>query len=141
MKKQKISYDAVMKCPCNPGKSFQECCEPLLNGESSAETPEELMRSRYSAFATQNIDYIRETTDPQTRLSFDMKANEDWARAAKFTELEILRTQYEGNKGIVEFKAHFQSGQQDPQIHHEISKFRRQAGIWYFREGKVLTES
>jgi SEC-C motif-containing protein len=129
-----------MKCPCQSNQEFKDCCEPLLSGEREATTPEELMRSRYSAFTTKNIDYIAETTDPQTRTNFDMKANEDWANAAHFIKLEILKSSAEGNKGLVEFKATFQVGDEDPQVHHEISKFRKQGGVWYFREGKILTE-
>jgi uncharacterized protein YchJ len=38
----------------------------------------------------------------------------------------------------VEFKAYFQVGQEPPQIHHEIAKFRQQGGQWYFRDGKLI---
>lgn len=129
-----------MKCPCQSNLEFKDCCEPLLSGDRDAQTPEELMRSRYSAFSTKNIEYIAETTDPQTRTNFDMKANEDWANAARFMSLEILKSSAEGNKGLVEFKATFQVGDEAPQVHHEISKFRKQGGVWYFREGKILSE-
>jgi SEC-C motif-containing protein len=127
-----------MKCPCDSAKDFKNCCGPLIEGERIAETPEELMRSRYSAFATRKMTYIQETTDPQTILNFDMKANEDWAMTSKFLKLEVLKTSQEGNKGMVEFRATFQNGDQEPQVHHEISKFRKQAGIWFFREGRVI---
>jgi SEC-C motif-containing protein len=43
-----------------------------------------------------------------------------------------------GNKGMVEFKAHFKTLGQEPQVHHELSKFRKQSGVWYFRDGKTL---
>lgn len=126
-----------MLCPCGSLKKQEECCDPMIQGEKEAQTPEELMRSRYTAFAIGNMDYISETTDPQTILNFDMKANEDWARSSKFLKLEILNTSMDGNKGMVEFKATYQVGDQEPQIHHEISKFRKQSGVWYFREGKI----
>ena len=95
------------------------------------------MRSRYSAFALKHMKYVEDTTDPQTKVGFDMKANEDWAQAAQFQNLEILNTSQDGNKGMVEFKATFKIGDQEPQVHHEISKFRKQAGVWYFRDGKI----
>lgn len=96
------------------------------------------MRSRYSAFCTQNIDYLAETTDPQTRLEFDFDGNREWAANAKFLKLEVLQTTMDGNKGTVEFKAHFQMPGETPVVHHEFSKFRKQAGRWYFRDGRVL---
>ncbi|MEZ0390576.1 MAG: YchJ family protein [Pseudobdellovibrionaceae bacterium] len=126
-----------MKCPCGSLKNQAECCDPLITGEKAAESPEELMRSRYTAFAINKMDYIFETTDPQARMDFDHKANEEWASSSKFLKLEILRASQEGNKGMVEFKATYQTGDQDPKVHHEISKFRKQAGVWYFREGRA----
>jgi uncharacterized protein YchJ len=37
--------------PCSP----QACCEPYHYGDKVAETPETLMRSRYSAFAKREV--------------------------------------------------------------------------------------
>ncbi len=127
----------MKKCPCGSEKEFDQCCRPLLEGLKPASTPEELMRSRYTAFVLQKMAYIEMTTDPQTRLDFDMKANEDWARSSRFLGLEILKCSQDGNKGLVEFKAHFQVADQAPQVHHEVSKFRQQGGVCYFREGKI----
>lgn len=127
-------------CPCGSAKQFLDCCQPLLDG-GLASGPEALMRSRFTAFAQKNMDYIRVTTDPQTVLSFDMDGTRAWAESAEFFKLEVLRAAEQGNKGLVEFKAHFRAGDAAPEVHHEISKFRKQAGRWYFREGKVLTPS
>lgn len=96
------------------------------------------MRSRYTAFCLKNMDYVLETTDPQTRLDFDPAANKEWAQNSEFTGLEVLTSKAEGNKGMVEFRAHFHTKGEEPQIHHEISKFRKQGGIWYFRDGKTI---
>ena len=94
------------------------------------------MRSRYSAFIVKEYDYLEETLDPQTFFDFDNEANRAWAESVELFKLEILRAEESGNKAVVEFKAHFrQDGAEH--IHHEISKFRKQAGVWYFREGKV----
>lgn len=123
-------------CPCLSGKIFSECCQPLILGQTTAKTPEELMRSRYSAFATQNMDYVFETTDPQIRSQADHQANVEWAKTALFTKLEILSSSQDGNKGSVEFIAHYEvNGEKS--IHHEFSKFRKQSGLWFFRDGKV----
>lgn len=128
------------KCYCQSGLPFSACCEPYLSGRENAPSPEALMRSRYSAFCLKNMDYVLETTDPQARFSFDPAANEEWARTSEFTNLEILKSSAEGNKGMVEFKAHFQTKGEEPQIHHEVSKFRKQSGVWYFRDGKTVNQ-
>lgn len=133
----------MANCSCGRERPFKECCGPLLAGERSAENPEELMRSRYSAFVHQNIDYLYETLDPQARGDFDRRSTQEWAEEAEFTGLEIIKATDEGNKGTVEFVARFnmevEPGQGlQPQEHHEVSKFRKQAGVWYFRDGRVI---
>ena len=54
-------------CPCGTNKAYSQCCEPLIRGERQAATPEELMRSRYSAYAKTEVDYIINTTHPEKR--------------------------------------------------------------------------
>jgi SEC-C motif-containing protein len=126
-----------MSCSCNSGKAKDQCCGPLLSGEEVADSPEALMRSRYSAFVEKNLDYVQGTTDPQALKDFDRASTEQWMNEATFTKLEVLKASDEGNKGTVEFKAHFTMAGKD-EVHHEISKFRKQAGVWYFRDGKVI---
>jgi SEC-C motif-containing protein len=125
-----------MKCPCDPEKNFSDCCEPLLKGTQDAATPERLMRSRYSAFATRNLAYVVDTTDPQARVDMDVAGARQWMEESEFTKLEILRSTNEGNKGVVEFKASFTTKGEN-HIHHEVSKFRKHGSKWYFREGRV----
>ena len=50
-----------MKCPCHSKKRYADCCGPLHKGTRPAATPEELMRSRYSAFALGEVDYLAKT--------------------------------------------------------------------------------
>jgi len=125
-----------MNCPCLSGAELKTCCEPFINGQELATSPEVLMRSRYVAYCQKNIDYIEETTDPQASLDFDREAALEWMNEAEFTKLEILNSTNEGNKGTVEFKAYFRT-KEGEEIHHEVSKFRKQNGQWYFRDGRV----
>lgn len=128
-----------MDCYCESGLEFKNCCQPFLKGDQVAPSAEALMRSRYSAFATENMDYLLQTHDPQTRQEFDLKSNQDWAQSVQFLGLEIIGASQNGNKGTVEFKARFaDKTSQQISIHHEISKFRHQKGIWYFRGGKMV---
>ncbi|MES3036841.1 MAG: YchJ family metal-binding protein [Bdellovibrionota bacterium] len=127
-------------CPCGSKTDYTECCEPLIKGEADAESPEELMRSRYTAFTVKDMDYVFNTTDPQSRMNFDYNTSKEWAEDSTFTGLEIIRSSDEGNKGMVEFKAHFKDSKGESHVHHEVSKFRKQAGVWFFKEGKLLAE-
>jgi SEC-C motif-containing protein len=36
-------------CICGSSKPFKKCCQRFLSGDRLAKTPEQLMRSRYSA--------------------------------------------------------------------------------------------
>ena len=126
-----------MNCPCGSQKSFAECCEPVIKGSRPAATPEELMRSRYSAYSQRVYDYIVNTTHPQRRYEINHEASREWMENSTFTKLEILRSTNEGNKGVVEFIAHFQQDGKD-HSHHEISRFRKQDGVWYFHEGRIV---
>lgn len=47
-------------CPCGGG-AYRSCCGPLHRGNQRAKTAEQLMRSRYSAFARGEIDYLLAT--------------------------------------------------------------------------------
>ncbi len=94
------------------------------------------MRSRYSAFAKNQMDYLMGTTDPQTLQDIDEDANKEWAERATFLKLEIVKAEEKGTKGTVEFKA-FYSVDDEEYIHHEVSTFRKQAGEWFFKSGKV----
>ncbi len=123
-------------CYCDSSKPYVDCCQPLIEGEADAETPEALMRSRYTAFCLKNLEYVQETTDPQTRYKMDQASTKAWMDNSEFLKLEVLSASSEGNKGTVEFKATFKMEGQEPEVHHEYSKFRRQGGIWYFRDGK-----
>jgi SEC-C motif-containing protein len=124
-------------CYCGYQIPFEKCCDLLISEQNIAVSPEQLMRSRYSAYCLQKMDYILKTTDPQTLQKIDHQGNATWAKTTKFFGLEILNTSEEGSKGHVEFKARYQVNDQPEQIHHEVSKFRKQSGKWYFREGKV----
>jgi SEC-C motif-containing protein len=125
-----------MNCPCGSEKPYSECCGPYLDG-APAPTAEALMRSRYTAYVQQNIDYIVETSAPETREGIDREATEKWARDSEWLGLKILDVQRGGandQEGEVEFTARWREGH-DEATHHERSTFRKQDGRWYFVEG------
>ena len=97
-------------CPCGSQKSYTECCEPFITGKLDAPTAEQLMRSRYSAYAKQAIDYILNTTLEEKRKECDERAIRNWSSKSIWHSLEILSTKnglVEHNEGLVEFVANF----------------------------------
>ena len=59
----------TLSCYCGSAISFEKCCEPILSGKLKATTAEAVMRSRYSAYATHNADYLIATTHSSTRAT------------------------------------------------------------------------
>ncbi|WP_180081089.1 MULTISPECIES: YchJ family protein [unclassified Acinetobacter] len=119
-------------CPCGQG-NYANCCQPLHLGVVKAATAEQLMRSRYSAFAQHEIDYIVQTTAKGQQQALDVAAIRDWSESNQWLKLEVVQAQekLDKNHAQVEFKAHYHDGQQ-AQEHHEISHFVKYAGAWYF---------
>jgi SEC-C motif-containing protein len=129
-----------MLCPCGSGAVFDACCGPLIAGERPAASPEALMRSRYSAYATRNVRYLEETHDPETRAAFDRKASEKWAASTEWLSLQILNTREGGpddQRGEVEFLARFRDDRGREHDHHERSTFLRRDGFWFFHDGEL----
>ena len=54
-------------CPCGSDAAHEDCCYPVIHGQSQAATAEALMRSRYSAYATQAIGYLHDSLHPKKR--------------------------------------------------------------------------
>lgn len=123
-------------CPCTSGKSYFECCGIAHTNINDVKTAEQLMRSRYSAFALANSEYLHLSHHSSTRPKSprERKATIAWAKSVTWTGLQIIETQKGGesdNEGIVEFKALFlENGKMD--IIHERSTFVKQNGHWVY---------
>ena len=112
-------------CLCGSQKTVSECCHSIILGIKKASTAQELMRSRYYAYATQNIDYIMNTHHPDTIESVSRDVLYDWSRYSNWIALEIISTEkgLESDEyGIVEFKAIYEVNGMT-HTHHEKSKF------------------
>jgi len=128
-----------MQCPCQSGVLFQKCCEPVIRGEKQAQTAEQLMRARYTAYTRVDMNFIEQTHDPKHRADVDMAASREWAETTKWTGLEIVGTNQGGlndEVGTVEFKATFETDQ-GPQVHHELSGFCKREGTWFYSDSAL----
>lgn len=126
-----------MKCPCQSGLSFTDCCEPIHTSRKQAITAEALMRSRYSAFALANVDYLMKSQHPSTRKVKEKEMLKKWASSVQWVGLKII-SKSEGlendTQGLVEFKAmYLENG--EIQFIEENSRFVRQNGNWFYVDG------
>ncbi|ART71487.1 hypothetical protein BTO20_25680 [Mycobacterium dioxanotrophicus] len=121
-------------CPCGSGEEYGHCCGALHRGERTAATALALMRSRFSAFALGDADYLIATWHPETRPKrLDLDDGIVWRR------LQIVDTDAGGTDdetGVVEFRAQYEH---DGKRHilHERSRFDRdRRGAWRYIDGK-----
>ena len=114
-------------CPCGSA-SYDGCCGRLHRGEQQAGSPEELVRSRYSAYAVGDTDYVWRTWHPRTRPE---QVQPD--PSVSWTGLEIL----EATDDVVEFRARFRT-HHDQGVLHERSRFERRARRWFYLDGTLF---
>lgn len=135
----KVNMD---QCPCESGKKYDACCGPVIAGAETAATAEALMRSRYSAFVKKQVDYLRESLHPDYRHDYDSAASRQWAETSEWVKLEVLKTEGGGEddkEGTVEFIATYR--QKNATIpHHELGNFSRKNGMWYYTDGKLISQ-
>lgn len=93
------------------------------------------MRSRYSAYAVGDLDYVWRTWHPRTRPdAVTPNAELTWIG------LEIVGTadgQPGDQNGEVEFRARYRQGERSGTL-HERSLFAVRAGRWFYVEGDVF---
>ncbi len=121
-------------CPCGSGNALAECCGKYISGVAHAPTAETLMRSRYTAFAAMDDEYLTRTWHPDHRpAQLDLDPDQKWLR------LEILDTERGGlfdSDGVVEFRAYYTFGRERGML-HERSRFARTEGKWLYVDGDI----
>lgn len=139
----KIVNTKIQQCPCGAKNDYVQCCGQFISGEAVPQTPEQLMRSRYTAYTTANVDYIQSTMREDALESFDRKESLNWARNSKWIGLKIISAS-EINTSDVEGNVEFIASYiQNHQIQHlrEHSKFKKEDGRWYFVGDYITNDS
>ena len=123
-----------MICPCNTLISYELCCGQVHKSIFNAKTAEELMRSRYTAFVYNLMDYLKSSHSNKTVKYFNFKETSHWTKSVSWIKLEIIETingsEFD-NEGYVEFKAFFK---ENGMIHciHGKSRFLKQNNHWVY---------
>lgn len=123
----RVKTGAAGPCPCGAGE-YVLCCG-RYHGGALPETAEQLMRSRYSAYALGSMDYVRDTWHPRTR-PHDLQHDTE----TKWLGLEIRRHAAAGNEAVVEFAARYKLNGRAQRM-HETSRFVREQGRWFYVDG------
>lgn len=136
-----------MKCYCGSARSFTQCCEPIINNIGSATFPEQLMRSRYSAYATKNAHYIYLTYANESRANQSESDIAQWANETSWLSLKIINSD---NISIDELNQH--ASTKLPvvtfsviYVHQgtlyrmtESSRFVNESGCWLYLDGDII---
>lgn len=122
-------------CLCGSGKVYADCCQAYHTNQKIPETAEALMRSRYTAYALHNADYLRATWDVKK-----CPENIDFSRETlTWLRLEVIETKKGGakdDKGLVTFKAYYEQDGAEYCL-HEVSRFIKQNGRWFYLDGAI----
>ncbi len=130
-------------CPCGSGKSYGSCCGIFHHGLKFPQNAEELMRSRYSAYALNNLTYIKNTMQGKAAQGFLEKESDTQQKSHQLLGLEVLRhikDKKNPNHAFVEFRALHQY-QEKCSVIQELSEFLKIDGKWFYVDGKVEKSS
>lgn len=137
----------MTSCPCGgvalmakpPGtqgsnERYADCCGRYLDGGEAAPTAAALMRSRYTAYTLGREDYLLATWHHSTRpASLELEGE-----PRKWLGLEVRRhEQPESDHAVVEFVARYKVSGRAHRL-HEISRFVREAGQWFYVDGNII---
>lgn len=131
--------DVTSPCPCGSGANLQDCCGRYVLGQAHAPTAEALMRSRYTAFALGQVDYLIATHHPTQRHPNERQQLIQSIENTTWLGLRVLKTQQgqaEDRQGQVEFIAYYQDPK--PGQIHERSRFVKQRDRWFYVDGDQL---
>jgi SEC-C motif domain protein len=122
-------------CPCGSGHPYALCCGRYHDGPLHLQAPDaaSLMRSRYSAYALGRLDYVSDTWHASTRPA-SIEADPP---GLTWLGLEVKQhTAQDAAHATVEFVARSKLGGRAHRL-HEVSRFVREGGRWYYLDGTL----
>ena len=132
-------------CPCGSLQKYKKCCKVFHDKIKLPKTAFELMKSRFTAFAVQNADYIIFTTHKDNPdFTNDIKSWKadilDFSQNTNFEKLEILdfsEEDAEDTESFVTFKATLKQYNNDISF-TEKSRFLKENGKWLYVDGQFI---
>jgi SEC-C motif domain protein len=131
-----LSRVKVSSCPCGwtdargKARAFDTCCGRYLDHDTLAPDAESLMRSRYSAFVLDCVDYLKSSWHASTR-----PADLTLEPGVKWLGLDVKRHRViDDDHAEVEFVARSRVAGRGQRL-HETSRFLREGGRWFYVDG------
>lgn len=145
-------------CPCHSQQKYKKCCRPLHQGQRLADSPVELLRSRYCAYAIGECAYILKTThplNPESKKS-PQEREKELRLFAKHTDFQALEVLDEGmyapsdylqneetstKEAWVKFHAGLDQGGQDASFEEKSRFILEPVHGWRYASAEELVES
>lgn len=125
----------MKNCPCGSKHPYADCCERYHSHQAWPQTAEQLMRSRYSAYALRLTDYLLDTWEKSTRPGrFDIEDDLTWIK------LRVLKTRkgaQSDKEGWVWFKADFMAHEEKGSLREKSYFLRDENGHWQYVSGET----
>jgi len=131
--KKTAKSPALAPCPCGSAAGYEACCGRWHHGPQRLMAPDAqtLMRSRYTAFVLDELDYLLESWHASTRPA-GLEANPP---GTKWLGLQVRRHEcQDAEHATVEFVARSCQGGRASRL-HETSRFVREDGRWFYVDG------
>ena len=119
-------------CICGNKEEYDVCCGAIIEGKRSPRTPEELMRSRYSAYVRADGRYLVLSAVRENRYEDDAALIEEFSTSVEWLKLDVLNVKDD----TVEFKAYYKN-QEGIKVLHEKSNFVIEDGVWRYKDGEL----
>ena len=122
-------------CLCGSSLPYSVCCGRYHSSKQIPASAEQLMRSRFSAYALRNVDYLLATWDTG-KCPADIDFSKETAQWQKLQIVDVKKGSAKDSKGIVEFKAFYTQDGED-YFMHEISRFIKTGQRWLYLDGVI----
>ena len=129
------------KCPCGSGLKYKKCCGLFHKGKVPSNALD-LMKSRYSAYAYNNTNYIIQTTHKenpeytQDIIGWEQDI-ESFCDATHFISLCVNDFIDGEDEAYVTFKACLKQHGEDVSF-REKSRFLKVDGRWLYHSGEII---
>ncbi|WP_395342423.1 YchJ family protein [Ningiella sp. W23] len=126
-------------CFCGSQVDFASCCQPYHKGKL-APNAQVLMRSRFSAYAVKNYQYIARTYAKGYGDDVDETSLAAHDQLTNWLSLDVLEHYEHGTTSLVEFKAYYKIHGQY-YVMHERSSFIFEDSQWFYTNGRMMDGS
>ena len=129
-------------CPCGSPLKYKKCCKVFHDNIKKPSNSLELMKSRFSAYAFKQSNYIIKTTHKENQDYSEnilewKKEIEIFSSNTDFDKLEILEFIKGEIESFVTFRATLFQNKNDVSF-IEKSRFKKEDNIWLYVDGEFL---